>query len=158
MFKVAHVMESPVITVTKDTTVYDAMLTLRKYNITGTPVINDNGTLAGIITEKDLLPLLYAVHHEDEPRVEEFMTKNVVSFDINDDIIDIVECFARKGFRRVPILADGKVIGIISRKDIIDYILKIRKIDEAQYYRITHCCPPATSLALDLKAGSPPIS
>ena len=131
MFKLKSIMEKPVIAVRKDASVYEAMDVLRKHNITGTPVTNEDWTLAGIITEKDLLRFLYATT-TDEPKVEDFMTKDVVSFDVEDSMISVADCFMKNDFRRVPILENGKVVGIISKKDIIDYILKMRKVGEVE--------------------------
>ncbi len=52
------------------------------------------------------------------------MTKEVVSFEQNEDLIAICECLVENNFRRVPIVADGKLVGIISRRDIIRNILE----------------------------------
>jgi len=54
------------------------------------------------------------------------MTKDPVCFNAEDSLIDIAECFIENNFRRVPIIAEGKLVGVISRKDIIAYILKLR--------------------------------
>ena len=94
-------------------------------NITGLPVVNEDHTLVGIITEKDVLKLLY--DFEDVPdTVGGFMTEQVTCFDQEDNLIDIADSFTRNHFRRVPILDKGRLVGIISRKDIIGYILKLR--------------------------------
>ena len=128
MFDVGTVMTKSVITITRDTEIYEAMRIMVENNITGLPVVNDDMTIAGVISEKDVLKLLYNV--EDRPgRVEEFMSTDVVCFDEKDSLIDISECFIHNNFRRVPILSDGKVTGIVSRKDVIKYILKLRHKD-----------------------------
>jgi CBS domain-containing protein len=86
-------------------------------------------TLASVIPEKDVLKLLYDV--KDKPgKVEDFMTEEVFSFDQEDSLIDIAECFIKNNFRRVPITSEGKLVGIISRKDIIKYILQLRHKDK----------------------------
>lgn len=126
MFEAKKIMKTNVITVKKDTPIYEAIRILVDCNITGLPVVNGDKTLAGIISEKDVLKLLY--ENEDQPdTVEDFMTKDVVTFDQDDNIIDITDSFLNHHFRRVPILADGKVVGIISRKDIISYIVTLRR-------------------------------
>ena len=130
MFKAKDIIGTGVITVKRDTPIYEAIRTLVQNNITGLPVVNDDTTLAGVITEKDVLKLLYNI--EDRPgKVEDFMTKGIVSFNENDSLVDITDCLIKNHFRRVPIVAEGTLKGIISRKDIIKYILKLRHKNEA---------------------------
>ncbi len=129
-FIAGTVMTADVISVKRQTDVYDAIKILSESDITGMPVVNDDMSIAGVISEKDVLKLLYDVDTRTG-RVEDFMTKGVVSFNIDDSLIDITECLMKNSFRRVPITAEGKLVGIISRKDIIEYILKLRKKDKA---------------------------
>ena len=129
MFKAKEIMTTDVITVTRRTDIYEAIRIMVRNNVTGLPVVNDDMSLAGIITEKDVLSLLYNI--QDRPgTVEDFMTRDPVSFDENESLIDIAECFIENNFRRVPILTGGKLAGIVSRKDIIAYILKLRHKDK----------------------------
>jgi CBS domain-containing protein len=79
--------------------------------------------LVGIITEKDILKLL-SVFENDTATVEDFMTKEVVSIDQQEDLIAVCECLIKNHFRRIPIISKGKLTGIISRKDVIKYILE----------------------------------
>ncbi|MHC4499179.1 MAG: CBS domain-containing protein [Planctomycetota bacterium] len=123
-------MKTDLVTVKRQTSIYEAIATLVENNITGLPVVNDDISLAGIITEKDVLKLLY--DNEDKPgTVEDFMTEDVVSFDHQDNVADIADSFAKNHFRRVPIVAQGKLVGIISRKDIIAYISKLKRTAKA---------------------------
>ncbi len=125
MFKAKTIMTTNVISVSRQTQIYEAIKTMVKNNITGLPVVNDDMTLAGVLSEKDVLNLLYNI--EDKPgKVEDFMTKDPICFNADDSLIDITECFIKNNFRRVPIVAEGKLAGIVSRKDIIAYILKLR--------------------------------
>jgi predicted transcriptional regulator len=57
-------------------------------------------------------------------KVEDLMTEKVISFNHDDSLFDICDCLRNNSFRRVPILNQGKIVGIISRKDIIVYILR----------------------------------
>lgn len=128
MFEAKTVMKADVVAVKRQTPIYEAIRTMVENNITGLPVVNEDMSLAGIITEKDVLKLLYNI--EDKPgNVEDFMTKGVVGFNEDDSLIDITECLIRNNFRRVPIVAEGKLAGIVSRKDVIAYILKLRRKD-----------------------------
>ncbi len=137
MFSVKNAMKTNVVTVKKETPVYDAIRLLLDNHITGLPVVDDDNHLVGIITEKDVLKLLYA-NIKDESTVEQFMTKNVVTFNECDNLTDIAECFIHNHFRRVPILKNDRLVGILSKKDIIAYILKIKKVGSLEMALQTH--------------------
>ena len=137
MFSIKPVMKTNVITAKKNTPVYDAIELLLKNNITGLPIADDDNNLVGMITEKDVLKLLYANIKEDA-KVEQFMTKDVVTFDESDNLTDVAECFIRNNFRRVPILKNGKIVGILSKKDIIAHILKIKKVGHLEMALQSH--------------------
>ena len=131
MFKAKDIMTADVISVDRDADIYDAIRTMVEHNITGLPVVNDDGTLAGVVTEKDVFKLLY--NNEDQPsKVEKFMTRTTVCFNEDESLIDITECFLENHFRRVPILSGDKLVGVLSRKDIIAYILKLRHEDKVK--------------------------
>jgi tRNA nucleotidyltransferase (CCA-adding enzyme) len=130
MFKLRDVMTKDPTTVRRDAPIYDAMRTLVDQGITGMPVVEEDMTLVGVVSEKDMLRLLYEESLTNAP-VEEFMSHDVVAFDQDDELIDACECLINNHFRRVPVLADGKLAGIVSRADIIRYILKLRKLDGA---------------------------
>lgn len=123
MNEIAAIMTTDVITVKKETPIYDAIEILLENDITGLPVITEDMELIGIITEKDILKLLSSLEN-DSAVVKDFMTKKVVSFDQQEDLIAVCECLIENHFRRIPIVSQGKLTGIISRRDIIKYILE----------------------------------
>jgi CBS domain-containing protein len=123
VFNIKDIMTTNIAFVKKDTPVYDVVAMLVDKNITGIPVVNDDMSLAGVITEKDLLKLLRD-DMDDPGTVKDFMSTDIVSFDQNDDLIAVCECLVHNHFRRVPIVSGGKLVGIISRRDIIKYILE----------------------------------
>jgi len=130
MFKAETIMKTDLITAQRHDPIYEAIRTLVDNNITGLPVVDDEMTLLGIITEKDVLRLLYD-NEDKSATVEDFMTEQVISFGPEDSLIDIADSFINNHFRRVPIATNGKLVGIISRKDVIAYILKLRHKDTA---------------------------
>ena len=115
-------MTTDVVTVKKQIHVMEAVEILLAHNVTGFPVVNDDGTIAGIISEKDMLGLI-SDSENASATVEDFLTKDIVSFDVKDDLIEICECLINNHFRRVPIVKDGKLVGVVSRKNLIKYIL-----------------------------------
>ena len=131
MLKAKDIMTTDVITVKSQTSVYQAIQELIDNNITGLPVVDDDMNVVGVISEKDMLKLLYDLE-EDGGTVADHMTETAVSFGPEDDLVDICDCFKKNPFRRVPILSEGKLAGIISRTDIIEYILKVKQYEEDQ--------------------------
>ena len=123
MNEIKAIMTTDVKTVGRRTPIYDALEILLENDITGLPVVNDDKMLIGIITEKDILKLL-SVLENDSAIVDDLMTKEVVSFDQEEDLIAVCECLIKNHFRRIPIISKGKLTGIISRKDMIKYILE----------------------------------
>ncbi len=131
MLKAKDIMSTDLVTVKSQTSVYEAIQELIDNNITGLPVVDDDMTVVGVISEKDMLKLLYDME-KDGGTVADYMTETAVSFNPEDNLLDICNCFMQNPFRRVPILSDGKLAGIISRADIIEYILKTKQHDEVQ--------------------------
>ncbi len=127
MFKARQIMTTSLITVRENTTLREAMNILVDKNIAGLPVVTEDMRLIGIVSEKDMLSLLYKPQPKKTRFVSEVMTRDVVSFDESDSLFDICESFIENNFRRVPILAEGKLTGVISRRDIIKYIIKLRE-------------------------------
>ena len=121
----SDIMACGLLTVQPETPVYDAMHILATRSITGLPVVDRSMALQGIISEKDVLRLLHDAAIEPG-KVEDYMTRDVVSLDHDTTVPTICECLAHSPFRRVPILRDGRVVGVVSRADVILYILRNR--------------------------------
>lgn len=117
------VMTRETLAVQITTPVYDAIKLLVENEISGLPVVDDDLTLVGILTEKDVLSLLRSRQGEGK-QVQDFMSPDVISYDQDADLSAVCDCLDEKLIRRVPITANGKLIGIISRHDIIRLILE----------------------------------
>lgn len=127
MVKAKELMNTGVITIGPDEDICEAMRMMVLNNITGLPVVDTRGALLGIITEKDVLVLLCNRIEETDldlsvGQVGEFMTRRVICFGPEDSLQNIAECLSTQAFRRVPILENGKLVGIISRRDVIRYL------------------------------------
>ena len=130
MVKAKDIMTTPVVSVKKDTPMYEAAQLLSTNNITGVPVVDDDMTPVGMITEKDIMDLFDVLQYAEDRTVNSSMSREVVSFDAEDDLDDICHCLKRNGFRRIPVTAQGKLVGIISRRDLILYMLRQRRKNE----------------------------
>lgn len=127
MLKAKDIMKESVISVKKNTPIYEAVELMAKNKITGIPVVEDDMTLVGILTEKDVLRLFYASKDAENKTVNDFMTQPAIHFDENESLPDVCDCLINNLFRRVPVTSKGKVVGIVSRPDIIEYILRLRR-------------------------------
>ena len=125
MVKAEDLMQKNLITVSKDTSISDVVAILAEKKITGLPVVDDDMKLIGLVSEKDVLRVAYRMisgSYESAAgdTVEKVMAKELVLFSPDDNIADICQCFLDRSIRRVPVVAsDGKIVGVISRKDII---------------------------------------
>jgi len=125
MLKAKDIMTKEVVIVRPETLVEEALELMLAHMISGIPVVDMNMTLLGIITEKDLLRLFYGPEQVRGRTVEEFMTQPAVHFDENENIKDICKCLVDVTFRRVPVTKDEKVVGIVSRPDVLKCILSL---------------------------------
>ena len=120
-------MRTDLITVLKTATVSEVIDILAEKGITGLPVVEDDMTIIGLISEKDVLQVAYRIiAHSYDPStssatVEKLMAKELVTFSPDDNLADICQCFLDRSIRRVPVVDDGKLVGVISRKDIITF-------------------------------------
>ena len=120
------IMTKDVITVKTDTPIYEAMELVAKYDISGLPVVDDDMTLVGVLSEKDVINLLYVSEKREEKTVRDFMTQPALYFEQDESLLDVCDFLRKNVFRRVPITSKGKVVGVISIRDVIAYILQLR--------------------------------
>jgi len=138
------IMTTDVVVVRKDTPVADIAMLMATHGISGVPVVDDDDHIVGVVTEDDLLLKhdmqkgaphrialfgLWVVPDEMlqkayckarcEATAADLMTKNVVFFEEEDDVDKIAEVMVQKRINRVPIVRDGKLVGIVSRADIL---------------------------------------
>ena len=118
-----ELMTTTVITVTPDTPVLEAIDRLVRLGISGMPVVEEDGSLVGIITEYDCIHFAMSGDARDAT-VREAMNSDVITMPPTAQCPEIANCFARHRIRRVPIVEDGKVVGIVSRRDILRRIMQ----------------------------------
>ena len=125
MSEISDLMSTKLMTVTKKTSLVDAIDIIVKYNITGIPVVDRKNRIVGIISEKDMLCLSFRLQNQEYSSsdssltVGDVMTTDVVSYDKDDSLADVCKCLMTSSFRRVPITSNGILVGLISRKDIL---------------------------------------
>lgn len=118
---VADYMSRQVVTLNPDMEVLKALLLLAEHDIAGAPVLAEHGGVVGILTEKDCLKsaLEATYHSEFGGLVADYMNHEVVSVGPDDGLVQVAERFVTYSYHRYPVLEDGRLVGIISRRDVI---------------------------------------
>lgn len=123
-------MTHSLITFRKEDPVIKVIEALMKYRISGAPVVNEHNELVGVISDGDCMKQISESRYYNMPigdrRVEDFMETNVTTIDKNVNIFDCASLFYKHDCRRFPIIENGKLIGQISRKDVLCAAMKIR--------------------------------
>ncbi|MGO0306208.1 CBS domain-containing protein [Endozoicomonas acroporae] len=119
-------MTPKVVTVSPDIQVAEAIRILLQHNITAAPVVDNEGTLIGILSESDCLEgtLNGSYFSQDAGLVRDYMTSQVVTADPQEDIITVYQRFMTDKAYRVPVVADGNLVGILSPKDLMSAVLE----------------------------------
>jgi CBS domain-containing protein len=126
MIRAKNIMTKDVITVKRDTPIYEAIELMAKHDISGMPVVNGDMTLVGILSEKDVIILFYTSESGENKIVKDFMTEPAIYFDENEDLVSVCDFLSKNIFRRVPVTSKGKVVGVISVRDVLEYILRTK--------------------------------
>ena len=124
MLEAKDIMTADVICIHKDTPIFQAIDLMAKNNITGIPVVGNDMALIGILSEQDVLRLFHTYEDEKDRTVSDFMTQPAIHFEQNEYVLDICYCLRDNAIRRIPVTSNGKVVGVISRSDIIKCILR----------------------------------
>lgn len=127
MLTAKDIMTSHVICIHKDTPIFEAINLMVTNSITGIPVIEDDSTLVGILSEQDVLRVFNNYEDEKDKTVSDFMTQPVIHFEEDEFVEDICNCMMQYSIRRVPITSNNHVVGVISRSDLLRQILDLQK-------------------------------
>ena len=146
---VKDIMTKDVVTVKKEASIREIAQTIVDHDVSGLPVMDDDGTVCGIVSEGDLVRKEFAPELPDELCIlgaviyysglreyqdafrkiaaisaEQLMTKKVVTVKAYDDVSDVARLMRDRHIKRVPVLDDeGHLIGIVSRQDIVKMML-----------------------------------
>ncbi|MGV6807959.1 MAG: CBS domain-containing protein [bacterium] len=115
-----HMLTTPAKVLTTDS-IFVAMDKIIEQRISGVCVVDDNDNLLGVLSETDCLrAILSATYNESGiGSVAEFMTAEVVTANITDDIIDVASDMLRAKHRRRPVVEDGKLVGQITCRRLL---------------------------------------
>ncbi len=128
MLRVKDIMKTDVISVKKETPIFEATELMVRNGISGLPVVEDDMAVAGILSEKDAILLFYEVQEAEHKTVGDFMTSPAVTFEEHESVLSLCDFLAKNIFRRVPITSNGKLVGIISIQDVLGFVLQQKQL------------------------------
>ena len=114
-------MAKTLVTFKPDTNVLDAVHDLVEHRIAGAPVVDDQGNIIGMLSEFDCMKVaLQAGYHGDYGGpVSDYMSRDVKTVNAEMSIVDLAQQFAAKGYRRFPVTDKNRLVGQISRRDVL---------------------------------------
>lgn len=123
--RIREFMDTVVPTLSPETRIMAAVDFLLRHRVTGAPVVDENDRLVGIITETDLLKLVTEGVQGEPPTdatVAEYMTTDVITVSPTVDIYYIAGMFVANKFRRLPVIENDRIVGAITRFDLLRVI------------------------------------
>ena len=127
---VSDIMTHNLIVFKPQDTIHEEMTAFIKYRISGGPVLNDQGDLVGVISEADCMKEISESRYFNMPildkSVSHFMTKEVDTIQSNLSVFDAAALFSKSSRRRYPVMDENRLVGQISRKDIVISALNMK--------------------------------
>ena len=120
--RAADIMTQPVVTIASTALLVDAMKLLLRHHLGSLPVVDAAGDMVGIITQYDIMNFALSGTAADT-RVEEAMSTEVISFPPEAEMSAVMQCLVSRRLHRVPIVKDSKVVGMVSRRDVLREML-----------------------------------
>ncbi|MBU4499315.1 MAG: CBS domain-containing protein, partial [Gammaproteobacteria bacterium] len=127
-----QVMTSPVVSLTPEASITEALEQFQKNAFRHIPVITSAGRLVGIVSDRDILRYLAGlsesyqqqVPHTRDARVEQLMTPQVLTASADTDVRYIARLFVEQHIGAMPIVKEGKLKGIITRSDVLGTVMR----------------------------------
>ena len=122
--KALDIMNRPVVAAARTTTARDVAIQMLMGGYSGMPITDANGKVVGIVTEADLIHALRSGNPLDTTTAEEIMTREVISVDVSASVEEVMELLDTKRIVRIPVTEDGKLVGVVSRPDVLRAFLE----------------------------------
>lgn len=121
MLRVKDFMSASLVVLSPGTAILEAASQLVEKRISGAPVVDQTGNLVGVLSEKDCMRIaLHAGYHSEVAgTVAEYMHRDVKTVDAERNIVDVAMMFIEDEYRRYPVTKDGRLVGQISRRDVL---------------------------------------
>ena len=122
--KIREIMKSPAIVVRPDETIEKALEIMNKEKVNGTPIVDEDNRLVGMIVKADIYRFLIDPGRYKSCPVEWVMTKEVIKAQADEDILDAAKRLRDYNIIALPVVEGENVVGIISFEDILDYYIE----------------------------------
>lgn len=121
LIRVRDYMSGDVVSFTPEMEILEAVHILVKRRVSGAPVLDHHGNLVGMLSEIDCIKVaLHAAYYNEwGGRVAEYMTPEPITVDADANIVDVAQMFLDKKLRRLPVVDQLRLVGQISRHDIL---------------------------------------
>lgn len=119
---IRDIMSKIVVSIRPDATLIDAVKVLTKHHLSGAPVVSAEGEVIGFISEPNLMDVLFDQESRTR-KVSDYMSPEVQVVHISDSVATAATMFAMYGFRRLPVVEDGRLIGVVTRRDLLAHSL-----------------------------------
>ncbi|AOY75053.1 CBS domain-containing protein [Clostridium formicaceticum] len=121
---VEKIMKKNLVTVYPQDRIDKALKVMVDNNINGAPVVDDEGNIKGMIVKADIYRFLIDPGHYESCPVDWVMTKDVVTAEKGENILNVAKRLREKNIVAIPVVEDNKAIGIITLEGIVDYFLE----------------------------------
>ena len=122
--KASEIMQRPVLATTPQASVRDIAAQIVMNEISGMPVTEKTGEIVGVITEADILGALLDGKKLENLTAQDIMSADPITVDLDTPVNEVMKRIEENGVLRLPVISHGKVVGIISRRDIIRSVLE----------------------------------
>jgi len=124
---IADYMTKNIMTIKQDIDALAAIKQLLSHKITCAPVLDQTGKLVGMFSEIDCMEVVLSASYNQgmSGKVSDFMSTDIVSVNAESSIVDLAEKFKDTSLRSYPVFSDKKLVGIVSRTDVLRALVSI---------------------------------
>ena len=133
-YSIKEFMAKQLITFQSDTPIETAMESFLENKISGAPVLDNQGKLVGVLSEKDCMRTLFESSYYNNLGgfVKEYMSTDLKTINIHDTLSNVADEFIKSRFRRFPVMEGNNLVGQISRRDILRAIVKLSNEEQSK--------------------------
>lgn len=126
----SDIMTTELVTLKPEMDVFHGINVLVRNRISGAPVVNENGELLGVFSEKSCMQVLIGAAYEGLPtnQIQAFMNKTPKTICETTQLLSIAQIFLTTPLRRLPVVRGNQLTGLVSRRDVIAAAAKVDRV------------------------------